>query len=86
MVADHNVLDKIREIIADVTHTSIDDVDERTSCETMDLWDSVAQINVIIAIESEFGVLFNVEEMYSLNSVQKLRRAIERAAERPVSE
>jgi acyl carrier protein len=81
MIADHNVLDKIREIIADITHNSIDDVNEATTCATLDLWDSVAQINIIVAIENEFGLLFNVEEMYSLNSVQKLRTAIERAVQ-----
>jgi acyl carrier protein len=81
MIADNNVLDKIREIIADVTHNSIDDIDEATTCETLDLWDSVAQINIIVGIENEFGLLFNVEEVHSLNSVQKLRTAIERAAQ-----
>jgi acyl carrier protein len=75
-VSDHSALERIRKVVADVTHSRLEDVDENTSPETLGSWDSVAQINVIIGIENEFGVSFDVEEMYALNSVRKIQSAL----------
>lgn len=75
-MSDHSALERIRKVVADVTHSRLEDVDENTSPETLGSWDSVAQINVIIGIENEFGVSFDVEEMYALNSVRKIQSAL----------
>jgi acyl carrier protein len=78
-VINHNVQERIRGIIADVTHLPLEKVAADASCENIAGWDSVAQINVIIGVESEFGVSFSVEELHSLNSVGKIRSAVELA-------
>lgn len=39
-------------------------------------WDSFKQIEIIIAVESRFGVKFGTREMDSLNSVGDLARLI----------
>lgn len=77
-IVDQSVLDRIRAVIADVTHMPIDRIDKKTTRENLEAWDSVAQINVVVAIESEFGMSFSVEEMYSLDGVEKIRSVIER--------
>lgn len=69
-------LDKIREIISDVTHFPPDEIDENSTHETVEGWDSLAQINVIVAVEAEFGVFFTPDEVYELNSVQKILDAL----------
>jgi acyl carrier protein len=76
-VINHNVQERIRGIIADITHLPLERVTGKASCENVESWDSVAQINVIISVESEFGVSFSVEELHSLNSVEKIRSAVE---------
>lgn len=73
------LLNRIRQVVADVTHCSVDQINETTSRQNLGAWDSVAHINVIVGIEAEFGVSFSVEEMYLLDSVEKLREAVERA-------
>ena len=78
-MAEGNLLDRIREVVADVTHTSLALVDENTTRQNLDAWDSVAQINVAVGIESEFGISLSVDQMYSLDSVEKLRMAVEQA-------
>ena len=75
---ERTVLDNIRRVVADITHSSVDEIDENTTRQNLGAWDSVAHINVIVAIETEFGVSFSVEEMNSIDSVQKLQQAIER--------
>jgi acyl carrier protein len=41
-------------------------------------WDSVVHLNLILALESEFGVRFATAEIPQLNSVGKLRARLER--------
>ena len=74
---DNRKLDKVREIISDVTHYPLGRIDEQSTYETVEGWDSVAQINVIVALESEFDVSFTAEEVFELNTVRKLLDALE---------
>ena len=61
------LVDKVREIVTDITHNDL-----------LSGWDSIAQINVIVAIEEQFGVTFGAEEMHTLNSVEKIVSALSR--------
>jgi acyl carrier protein len=78
-VINQNVQERIRGIIAGVTHLPHEKVTDKASCENLEAWDSVAQINVIIGVECEFGVSFSVEQLHSLNSIEKIRSAVELA-------
>ena len=70
------MLDKVREIIADITHNNVASVTAKSTSENLDGWDSVAQINIIVAIEEEFGVTFDPEDIHTLNSVEKIVNAV----------
>ncbi len=39
-------------------------------------WDSVAQIKLLLAIEAEFGIRFDTEEVSSLKTVGDLARGV----------
>jgi len=73
------MLDKIRQIIADITQNDIAHVTRDSNSENLSGWDSVAQINIIVSIEQEFGVTFTAEEMHTLNSVEKIVSALSAA-------
>ena len=66
------MLDKVRQIIADITHNNVSSVTPKSSSQNLDGWDSVAQINIIVAIEEEFGISFDPEEIHTLDSVEKI--------------
>jgi acyl carrier protein len=70
------MLDKIRQIVADITHNDVAHITSRSNSQNLDGWDSVAQINIIVGIEEEFGVAFGAEEMHMLNSVEKIADAL----------
>ena len=70
------MLDKIRQIIADITQNDVASVTLKSNSQNLDGWDSVAQINIIVAIEEELGVGFSAEEMHALNSVKKIVDAL----------
>ncbi|MFV0277945.1 MAG: acyl carrier protein [Parahaliea sp.] len=49
--------------------TSMDDIQE---------WDSLNQVRLLMAVEQEFGIRFELEEMEQLTSVAALVEAISR--------
>ena len=70
------MLDKVRQIIADITHNNLKSVTAKSSSQNLNSWDSVAQINIIVAIEEEFGVTFDPEDIHTLDSVEKIVNAV----------
>ena len=44
---------------------------------TTHVWDSVAHLNLIMAIEAEFGVAFTTAEIPELRSLRKIRARLE---------
>lgn len=42
-------------------------------------WDSAGHLNLIMAIEAEFGVQFEIEEMESLTDVASIRKRLDQA-------
>ena len=70
------MLDRVREIIADITKNPVGEITESSSSKDVDGWDSIAQINIIVTIEMDFGASFSAEEMHSLNSVRKILQAL----------
>lgn len=41
-------------------------------------WDSIAHLNLVMAVEQEFGVRFAAEDITELDSVFRIREALER--------
>ena len=77
------MLDKIRQIVADITQNDVASVSTKSNSQNLDGWDSLAQINIIVTIEPEFGATFSAEEMHTLNSVEKIASALSATATRP---
>ena len=45
---------------------------EETSAEDIDDWDSLEQINLVVAIQDQFGIKFNIEEVSSMKNVGEM--------------
>ena len=72
------VTSKICEIVSDVTRQPIGKIGDGASTESVDGWDSLAQINIICAVEAELGITVSAFEMHELTSVEKIRGAVAR--------
>jgi len=46
---------------------------EGTSADTLDEWDSLGHLQVILAVEKQFGVRFRTDELADLASIDALR-------------
>jgi acyl carrier protein len=70
------VLEEVRQTVAEVFALDADAVTAETSAETLPAWDSMGHLNLILATEQRFGVMFDPEEVPKLISVQALADAI----------
>jgi acyl carrier protein len=64
-----NVFDRVRQIAADVFCVSADDL-TRQSCPTnIESWDSVQHLTLVLALEQEFNLQFDPEEMDQMKTL-----------------
>jgi acyl carrier protein len=72
---------RIRTVLASVLGLPADAVSDTSSQETIDTWDSLAHIHLIMGLEAEFGISFDVEQALEMTSVPAIHAAlVERAA------
>jgi len=64
--------DLVRNIVAAVFDWPVDKVTMRTSEANTEEWDSMSIINLMIALESEFGIILDVDEVTDLRSVESM--------------
>lgn len=62
-----DVLDSISKIIADVLDEEDLLITRDTTAEDVEDWDSLAQIQIIAAIEKELNIKFSLQEIQQLN-------------------
>lgn len=60
---------KLLNLLCDVFKISAELIDENTSPKNLPEWDSLATVNLIVALESEFCFTFSMDEIVRLESV-----------------
>jgi|ETNmetMinimDraft_2_1059921.scaffolds.fasta_scaffold74990_2 acyl carrier protein len=63
------VLEKVQDIFRDIFDDETLIIKQETSPNNIEDWDSLAQINLIVAIEKDFDIKFNLEEIQKLRNV-----------------
>lgn len=67
-----NVEEQVRELVADTFGAPPEDITRATVRDDVDGWDSVGQLNLMLAIEETFDVRLAIEEMQQLVSVDAI--------------
>jgi acyl carrier protein len=62
------VKEKVFEIMAQVMNVPIENVKEDSSPDTIEAWDSLKHMSLILTLEEEFGVQFSDEEIVTMLS------------------
>lgn len=63
-----NVEQTVKEVMAVVLNIDAASVDDSTSMDNTPGWDSANQINLVLALEEEFSVSFEVAELEMMSS------------------
>ncbi len=71
------ILRDLNEVFRDVFDDESITVDEETTAEDVDGWDSLEHINLIAAVEQEFGVKFTMGQVVSMKNVGEMMDIIE---------
>ena len=71
-----NIVVRVQSAAADVFGLSVAAISETASPKTIDSWDSVQHLNLILVLEEQFGVQFKPEEIDKMNSIESISRII----------
>ena len=63
----------LKRVIGAVLNLPAEEIDEHTSSDSVGQWDSLAQLNLILALEEEFGIEIPDEEAAELTSYPLIR-------------
>jgi acyl carrier protein len=69
--------DKLKQVMAAVLRVRAADIGDETSPDSVEAWSSLAHLDLILAIEEEFGVTIPDEEVGDLTSYRLLRLTLD---------
>lgn len=73
-------LDQIRELVATTFELPVEKVGQESSSKTIELWDSVGHINLVMALEEKFGTPFTMEEIAEMHDVATICKIVDQKA------
>jgi acyl carrier protein len=68
--------DRLNAVAAAVFGVDADGLTDDASPTTIPQWDSVGHLELVLALEAEFGVQFAVDEIATLNSLGVIRQRL----------
>jgi acyl carrier protein len=63
------ILERVRGIASDVLQVAPGSLSAESSPQTVENWDSVQHLNLVLALEEQFGVQFEPDEMDAMKSI-----------------
>jgi acyl carrier protein len=75
-----DILDQVRSITADVLSLPPADVTAQSSPESLEGWDSVHHLNLVLALEEKFSIQFSPEEIDTMHDVARIAAVVEAKA------
>lgn len=69
---------RLTEIVQDVLGDDQLELDERTSARDVPGWDSLAHINIMVAVESEYGLTFSSSQLAGFSDLGELQEFLHR--------
>lgn len=76
----NEIYDKVNEVFRDVFDDDSILVNEETTANDIEDWDSLEHINLVVAIEEKFGMKFNMGEVTSMKNVGEMVKILEQRA------
>ncbi len=72
-----SVLEQVRTAASDILQIAPEKITEASTPEQIESWDSVQHLNLILALETQFGVEFEPEEIEQMKSIGKIATVVE---------
>ena len=78
-----NAFEQVRNIASDIFGIPVEKITAESSPETIENWDSMQHLNLVLAIEEKFGVQLDpedIEQMKNIGAVATLVEKLQSAA------
>lgn len=73
--------EQVRATIAETLNLPLSSISEDSSSDNVSAWDSLAQVNLMIALEQTFDIVLDVEDFMKLNSVAAITEFLTASAQ-----
>ncbi|WP_139173869.1 acyl carrier protein [Hydrobacter penzbergensis] len=70
---------RIKKIMADVFLIDESNINENSSPETIEQWDSIGHLNLVTSLEEAFGVIFDEEQIIQMLNFKLVVVVVEEA-------
>ena len=67
---------RIKKIMSVVFEVPDKEINDKSSPETIETWDSLKHMNLVVALEEEFDIEFNDEEILMLDSFINIKKLL----------
>jgi|TARA_B110000263_G_C15165382_1_gene444341 acyl carrier protein len=71
-----NLQNRLNELIAAVFSVDVSDIRDDRGPHDIQAWDSLGQLNLILQIENEFEVTFDIEDVFGFFTVGDVYRSL----------
>ena len=73
-----NVLEQVRNVASDIFGIPANKITVDSSPETIESWDSVQHLNLVLALEEKFGVQLEPEDIEQMKNIGAVAALVER--------
>jgi acyl carrier protein len=73
---------KLKKVISNILDVSINEINDDSSPDNIEQWDSFSHLNLVMAIEAEFDVKLTPEDAMDMLSVKLIRIILEDVQEK----
>ena len=70
--------EQVRSIASDVFGTPADKITAESSPETIETWDSMQHLNLVLAVEEKFGVQLEPEDIEQMKNIGAVAALVEK--------
>ncbi len=79
-MTEQEIFDAVQEIFRDIFDDETIEISNEMTAADIDDWDSLEQINLLVAMEGRFKIKFKLEDVSSLSNVGDMLALIQRLA------
>lgn len=69
--------EEVKRVMSDVFGVPVGEIADDATPDAIEAWDSVSHLNLVMALEEEFGVKFTDEQIVEFSSCREIAEAVE---------
>ena len=72
----NTIEDRIKTVMSAVFAIPVDEINDESSPDSIASWDSLKHMNLIVALEEEFVIIFNDDEIFKMTNYPLIKNII----------